>query len=229
MSEGHNHKSQRSGWLRAAVLGANDGIVSTASLIIGVAAADSSREAILLAGVAGLVAGALSMAAGEYVSVSSQADVEQADLAMERRSLKHNREWETQELAAIYRQRGLEPALADQVARQLMDHDALEAHARDEIGITDISRAQPLLAALSSAAMFTVGAGVPLLVTALAPLAQIIAWVSVACLMLLVVLGVAAATAGGASPVRGGWRVLIWGALAMGMSALVGQIFGVVV
>lgn len=229
MSEDHNHRSQRSGWLRAAVLGANDGIVSTASLIIGVAAADSSREAILLAGVAGLVAGALSMAAGEYVSVSSQADVEQADLAMERRSLKHNREWETQELAAIYRQRGLEPALADQVARQLMDHDALEAHARDEIGITDISRAQPLLAALSSAAMFTVGAGVPLLVTALAPLAQIIAWVSVACLMLLVVLGVAAATAGGASPVRGGWRVLIWGALAMGMSALVGRIFGVVV
>lgn len=229
MSEDHNHRSQRSGWLRAAVLGANDGIVSTASLIIGVAAADSSREAILLAGVAGLVAGALSMAAGEYVSVSSQADVEQADLAMERRSLKHNREWETQELAAIYRQRGLEPALADQVARQLMDHDALEAHARDEIGITDISRAQPLVAALSSAAMFTVGAGVPLLVTALAPLAQIIAWVSVACLMLLVVLGVAAATAGGASPVRGGWRVLIWGALAMGMSALVGRIFGVVV
>ena len=229
MSEHHSHKSQRSGWLRAAVLGANDGIVSTASLIIGVSAADSSREAILLAGVAGLVAGALSMAAGEYVSVSSQADVEQADLALERRSLKHNREWETQELAAIYRQRGLEPALADQVARQLMDHDALEAHARDEIGITDVSRAQPLVAALSSAAMFTIGAGVPLLVTAMVPLSQIIVAVSAVCLLLLAMLGVAAAIAGGASPWRGGLRVLVWGALAMGLSAVVGRLFGVVV
>ncbi|QQD18228.1 VIT family protein [Spongiibacter nanhainus] len=229
MSEHHSHKSQRSGWLRAAVLGANDGIVSTASLIIGVSAADSSREAILLAGVAGLVAGALSMAAGEYVSVSSQADVEQADLALERRSLKHNREWETQELASIYRQRGLEPKLADEVARQLMDHDALEAHARDEIGITDVSRAQPLVAALSSAAMFTIGAGVPLLVTALVPLSQIIVAVSAVCLLLLVMLGVAAAIAGGASPWRGGLRVLVWGALAMGLSAVVGRLFGVVV
>lgn len=229
MSKGHTHKSQRSGWLRAAVLGANDGIVSTASLIIGVSAANSSREAILLAGVAGLVAGALSMAAGEYVSVSSQADVEQADLALERRSLKHDREWETQELASIYQQRGLEPGLADQVARQLMAHDALEAHARDEIGITDVSRAQPLVAALSSAAMFTIGAGVPLVVTALVPLAQIIVSVSAVCLLLLVMLGVAAAIAGGASPWRGGLRVLVWGALAMALSAVVGHLFGVVV
>jgi VIT1/CCC1 family predicted Fe2+/Mn2+ transporter len=228
MTHPEPHKSHRVGWLRAAVLGANDGIVSTSSLIIGVAAAGSSQENILLAGLAGLAAGAMSMAAGEYVSVSSQADTEKADLAIERRAMKEDREGETEELAVIYEGRGLDPVLARQVAEQLMDHDALAAHARDDIGISEHSRPQPILAAFSSATAFTVGAALPLLVSWLAPLSQLIIFVAAFSLVFLACLGCIAARTGGASMLIGAARVSFWGALAMVLTAVVGRLFGVV-
>ncbi|HPF74516.1 MAG: VIT family protein [Lysobacteraceae bacterium] len=221
------HRSHRVGWLRASVLGANDGIVSTASLIIGVAAAGTSQEGFLLAGLAGLVAGAMSMAAGEYVSVSSQADTEKADLELERLSLEQNPEYEVQELADIYVQRGLDAELAKQVARQLMAHDALGAHARDEIGITDMATAQPIQAAISSAVTFTVGALLPLLAAWLLPTGYVLAGVSLLSLVFLAVLGGIAARAGGAPVVRAATRVTFWGALAMALTAGVGHLFGV--
>ena len=222
------HRSHRVGWLRAAVLGANDGIVSTASLIIGVAAASSSQESILLAGIAGLVAGAMSMAAGEYVSVSSQSDTESADLLLEKKSLANNFEFEKYELAKIYENRGLEPVLAEKVAEQLMAHDALGAHARDEIGISETVSAQPVQAALYSAGTFTVGAALPLLVAWVIPGSLLITAVSVLSLVFLAVLGGLAARTGGASVSVGAFRVTFWGALAMGLTAVVGSVFGVV-
>lgn len=228
MSHHETHKVHRIGWLRAAVLGANDGIVSTASLIIGVAAASSTHGSILLAGVAGLVAGAMSMAAGEYVSVSSQTDTEQADLALEARSLEQNYEMEKQELAEIYEGRGIEPALATEVAAQLMAHDALGAHARDEIGISETVSARPVQAALSSAASFTVGALLPLLVAWVVPGTSLIPAVACASLVFLAFLGGLAARAGGAKISVGTIRVTFWGALAMAMTAGVGHLFGVV-
>ncbi len=228
MSHHEKHRSHRVGWLRAAVLGANDGIVSTASLIIGVAAASTSQENILLAGVAGLVAGAMSMAAGEYVSVSSQSDTEAADLALEKLSLEQNFEFETAELAQIYEGRGLEPGLAGQVAEQLMAHDALGAHARDEIGILDSGAAQPVQAAFSSAGTFIVGAALPLMVAWAIPGSRQIAVVATASLAFLAVLGALAARAGGASITVGAFRVTFWGALAMALTAVVGRLFGVI-
>lgn len=222
------HRSHRVGWLRAAVLGANDGIVSTASLIIGVAAAETSHAGILLAGVAGLVAGAMSMAAGEYVSVSSQSDTEQADLRLEKQSLADDIEFETQELASIYQTRGVTPAVAQQVAEQLMAHDALAAHARDEIGISTSGNARPVQAALSSATTFTIGAVLPLIVAWLTPANRLILLVSLLSLIFLALLGAIAARAGGASMLVGATRVSFWGALAMALTALVGRLFGVV-
>jgi VIT1/CCC1 family predicted Fe2+/Mn2+ transporter len=221
------HRSHRVGWLRAAVLGANDGIVSTASLIIGVAAASATQENILLAGVAGLVAGAMSMAAGEYVSVSSQSDTEAADLAIEERSLEQDFEAEKDELAKIYEGRGLEPVLAQQVAEKLMAHDALGAHARDEIGISDSVSAQPIQAAFSSAGTFIVGAALPLMVAWAIPGHQQITVVAVASLVFLAILGSIAARTGGASITIGAMRVTFWGALAMAATAVVGRFFGV--
>ncbi|WP_428825632.1 VIT family protein [Azonexus sp. IMCC34842] len=223
------HRTERIGWLRAAVLGANDGIVSTASLVVGVAAASSSPENILMVGVAGLVAGAMSMAAGEYVSVHSQADTENADLAREKAELETDPAAEHRELEAIYIARGLEPELAKQVAVQLMAHDALGAHARDELGISKELGARPLQAALASAASFAVGAALPLISTALAPATGIILWVSVSSLVFLALLGALAARAGGAGMVQGTWRVTFWGALAMAITAGVGALFGTVV
>lgn len=228
MSTHEEHRVHRVGWLRAAVLGANDGIVSTASLIIGVAAADTSQEAVLLAGVAGLVAGAMSMAAGEYVSVSSQSDTEKADLEQERRSLEENPEIERDELAAIYVERGLTPTLASEVASQLMSHDALEAHARDEIGITEGAKARPIQAALASAGTFTVGAALPLLTAWLVPQSRLIMAVAGLSILFLAVLGGVAARAGGAPVLRASIRVGFWGALAMALTAGVGRLFGVV-
>lgn len=228
MSHSEIHRSHRVGWLRAAVLGANDGIVSTASLIIGVAAASTVHEDILLAGVAGLVAGAMSMAAGEYVSVSSQSDTENADLEIEKKSLEQNVEFEKEELAKIYESRGLESVLAKQVAEQLMAHDALGAHARDEIGISEIVSAQPIQAALSSAGTFTVGAALPLMVAWVVPGSLLIPVVAVFSLVFLALLGGIAARAGGASITVGAIRVTFWGALAMALTAGVGRIFGVV-
>jgi VIT1/CCC1 family predicted Fe2+/Mn2+ transporter len=224
-----SHRTQRVGWLRAAVLGANDGIVSTASLMVGVAAAHSNPGSILLTGVAGLVAGAMSMAAGEYVSVHSQADTENADLARERKELEANPAAEQRELTAIYVGRGLKPDLARQVAEQLMEHDALEAHARDELGISKTLRARPVQAALASAASFAVGALWPLIVTVLAPAQDVIPWVFGASLAFLALLGTVAARAGGASMVTGACRVTFWGALAMAITAGVGALFGAVV
>ena len=220
------HKSERVGWLRAAVLGANDGIVSTASLVVGVAAANAARNDILIAGVAGLVAGALSMAAGEYVSVSSQADTERADLARERIELATQPEAEETELAMIYEKRGLDPALARTVAQQLMARDALEAHARDELGLSDKFAARPLQAALASALTFAVGAALPILAVVLAPQEGLVVLVSGTSLVCLVGLGALAARTGGASPWIGAWRVAFWGALAMGVTAAVGALFG---
>ena len=222
------HRLHRVGWLRASVLGANDGIVSTASLIIGVAAADTAHNAILLAGLAGLVAGAMSMAAGEYVSVSSQADTEDADLEQERKSLEANLEFETEELAKIYESRGLTPELASEVAGQLMAHDALGAHARDEIGIIESTRARPFQAALASAATFTVGAALPLLTAWFVPLSQLISIVAMLSLFFLAVLGGIAAQTGGAPILKAAIRVTFWGALAMALTAGVGRLFGVV-
>jgi VIT1/CCC1 family predicted Fe2+/Mn2+ transporter len=228
MSHHEEHRSHRIGWLRASVLGANDGIVSTASLIIGVAAASATHSNILLAGVAGLVAGAMSMAAGEYVSVSSQADTESADLELERLSLEENFEFEQDELAQIYQGRGLDPATAMVVAEQLMAHDALGAHARDEIGISEHQSAQPVQAAFSSAGTFVVGAALPLAVAWATPLHQLIPVVASSSLAFLALLGSLAARAGGASVVVGATRVTFWGALAMALTAAVGRIFGVV-
>jgi VIT1/CCC1 family predicted Fe2+/Mn2+ transporter len=222
------HKAHRIGWLRAAVLGANDGIVSTASLIIGVAAASTTQANILLAGIAGLVAGAMSMAAGEYVSVSSQADTEKADLALEKKSLEENAEFERDELAEIYVGRGLEPVLAKQVAEQLMAHDALGAHARDEIGISESVSTRPAQAAFSSAGTFTVGAALPLLVAWTLPGPWLIPAVAVASLIFLALLGGIAARTGGAAITVGAFRVAFWGALAMALTAGVGRLFGVV-
>ncbi len=223
------HKSDRIGWLRAAVLGANDGILSTASLVLGVAAAHATHNSILVAGIAGLVAGAMSMAAGEYVSVHSQADTEQADLNLERQELKVDSVGEHKELAAIYVSRGLDPALAKQVAQQLMSHDALGAHARDELGITEGMRARPIQAALSSAASFAAGAAMPLGVAALAPHRSLIPFVAVTSLLFLALLGGLAARVGGARVFVGALRVTFWGALAMGITAGIGALFGTTV
>jgi vacuolar iron transporter family protein len=223
------HRTDRIGWLRAAVLGANDGIVSTASLLLGVAAAQASHSDILITGVAGLVAGAMSMAAGEYVSVYSQADTENADLSRERAELKDNPAAEERELTGIYITRGLEPALAQQVARQLMAHDALGAHARDELGISATMSARPVQAALASAASFAAGAALPLAVAALSPSPLLVGAVSLTSLVFLAALGATAARAGGAGMLVGAWRVTFWGALAMAITAGVGALFGAVV
>jgi vacuolar iron transporter family protein len=222
------HRTDRIGWLRAAVLGANDGIVSTASLVVGVAAAGANQHNILVTGVAGLVAGAMSMAAGEYVSVHSQSDTEQADLSRERVELQTDPAAEQRELAAIYLARGLEPDLAQRVAAQLMAHDALGAHARDELGFSNATSARPVQAALASAASFAIGAALPLAVTALAPAPSLIASVSVTSLAFLAVLGFVSARAGGAGVLAGAWRVTFWGALAMAITAGVGALFGTV-
>lgn len=223
------HRTGRIGWLRAAVLGANDGILSTSSLVLGVAAAHASHRNILIAGVAGLVAGSMSMAAGEYVSVHSQADTEQADLELERAELRADDRGEHKELTAIYVARGLDPSLAKQVAEQLMAHDALGAHARDELGISESLRARPTQAALSSAASFAVGAALPLLVTAVASETGLIAVVFGSSLLFLALLGSIAARAGGANVMTGAMRVTFWGALAMALTAGVGALFGTVV
>jgi VIT1/CCC1 family predicted Fe2+/Mn2+ transporter len=223
------HRTDRIGWLRAAVLGANDGIVSTASLVVGVAAAKATGSDILVAGVAGLVAGAMSMAAGEYVSVSSQADTEKADLNRERKELDDDVEFERNELAAIYVSRGLEQSLAKQVAEQLMAHDALTAHARDELGISDTSTARPVQAALASAASFAVGAAMPLLNVLVVPQAWLISGVVGSSIVLLALLGGWGAHAGGAPVTKAASRVTFWGALAMALTAGVGALFGAVV
>ena len=227
MSHRQQHRSHRVGWLRAAVLGANDGIVSTASLIIGFAAAHAALDSILLAGVAGLVAGAMSMAAGEYVSVSSQSDTERADIALEKRSLEDDFESEIVELARIYQSRGLDATLAREVAEELMAHDALGAHIRDDIGIAENSVARPVQAALFSALTFTVGAGLPLLAAAVAPVDRLIAVVAGASLLCLATLGALAARIGGAPLATGALRVTVWGSLAMALTAAVGRVFGV--
>jgi len=223
------HRTGRIGWLRAAVLGANDGIVSTSSLVLGVAAAEASHANVLVAGVAGLVAGAMSMAAGEYVSVHSQADTEQAEIERERAELKDDPKGERQELAAIYTSRGLDPSLARQVADQLTAHDALGAHARDELGITEALRARPVQAALASAASFAAGAILPLAVTALSPPEVLIPVVAGTSLAFLALLGGVAARAGGASVLKGAIRVTFWSALAMAVTAAVGKLFGMAV
>ena len=223
------HRGEHAGWLRAAVLGANDGLISTSSLVVGIVAAQAAREPALVAALAGLVAGALSMAAGEYVSVSSQSDTEQADLARERREIATDPDHEHAELATIYQQRGLNADLSRQVATALMAHDALGAHARDELGLSDLTRARPLQAAMASAAAFAVGALPPLALTAWAPLAQIGWTLSGTALVLLAVLGAVAARLGGAPLARGVLRVTFWGAAAMGSTALVGRWFGAVV
>ena len=223
------HFSQRIGWLRAAVLGANDGIVSTASLVVGVAAAESGRRGILIAGVAGLVAGAMSMAAGEYVSVSSQSDTEKADLTRETKELAESPRRELEELRGIYVSRGLEPELALRVAEQLTARDALAAHARDELGLSETHAARPVQAALASAATFAVGAALPIILAALIPTRFLIVAVSTSSLLSLAILGGLAAKVGGASSVRGALRVTFWGALAMGLTAMIGRLFGTTV
>lgn len=222
------HNITRIGWLRAAVMGANDGIVSTASLVVGVAAAAAGKPEILLAGFAGLAAGALSMAAGEYVSVSSQADTEQADLAREKRELVEQPEFELDELTAVYAGRGLDPELAREVARQLTAKDALAAHARDELGISELTTARPLQAAFASAVTFTLGAALPLAVAFLVPLAMLTPSVVAASLVSLALLGALGARAGGAPVVKSIVRVTFWGALAMAVTAGVGALFGTV-
>lgn len=227
MSHEEHHRVHRVGWLRAAVLGANDGIVSTASLIIGVASAQTTQENILLAGAAGLVAGAMSMAAGEYVSVSSQSDTESADLAREKQELAENPKQEHAELTAIYVGRGLDEALASRVATQLMEHDSLGAHARDELGISDTLAAKPVQAAFASAATFAVGAALPLLMVALLPASTLMWGLSCSSLVFLALLGLLAARAGGAPIVASVLRVTFWGALAMALTAGVGALFGV--
>ncbi|MFM6949906.1 MAG: VIT family protein [Novosphingobium sp.] len=223
------HVVERIGWLRAAVLGANDGIVSTASLIVGVAASAAGKGPILVAGLAGLVAGAMSMAAGEYVSVSSQADTESADLAREARELEENPEFEHEELAAIYRERGLPAELADQVSTALMAHDALGAHARDELGLAEHSRARPVQAALTSATTFAVGAALPLGAAMILPLGQLVIGVSASALLFLMLLGAVGAQAGGAPIIRGVLRVTFWGVAAMAATWAIGRLFGTAV
>ena len=229
MRHSETHRTHRTGWLRAAVLGANDGIVSTASLVLGVATAGATPQGVLIAGVAGLVAGAMSMAAGEYVSVSSQADTERADLARERAELAENPVQEHAELSAIYVGRGLDAALAAEVATQLMAHDALGAHGRDELGISEVLAARPVQAALASAATFALGAALPLLVIALVPRAAILWAIPGSALLSLTLLGALAARAGGAPVAASVARVTFWGALAMGLTAGVGALFGVAV
>ena len=223
------HYAERIGWLRAAVLGANDGIVSTASLVVGVAAAETARGDVIVAGVAGLVAGAMSMAAGEFVSVSSQSDTEKADLARERGELETDVEFEQEELTEIYVKRGLEPSLARQVAIQLMEHDALGAHARDELGLSEIHTARPLQAALASAITFALGAALPLVMTLISPSSVMIPFVAGSSLVFLALMGGLAARTGGAKLAVGAGRVTLWGALAMAATAAVGAIFGTVV
>ncbi len=231
MPRSHNesHRTERIGWLRAAVLGANDGIVSTASLVVGIAASHATRSAVLVAGVAGLVAGAMSMAAGEYVSVSSQSDTEEADLNRERKELATDKEFEQDELALIYVARGLEPELAGQVAAQLMAHDALGAHARDELGISETLSARPVQAAFASAGSFAIGAALPLLTVLAAPESKLVVAVSGLSLIFLAALGVVAARAGGAPILKSTVRVTFWGALAMALTAGVGALFGTAV
>ncbi len=220
------HRTHRSGWLRAAVMGANDGIVSTASLLVGVAAAESSHQAVMVAGIAGLVAGAMSMAAGEYVSVSSQADIERADLAREARELQEDPEHERAELSGIYQGRGLQPALADEVADALMAHDPIGAHARDELGISRNLRARPVTASLTSGLTFSGGAALPLITAVLTPVSLIPALVSGTSLVFLASLGALAAFAGGARVIMGAWRVTFWSALAMGLTFAIGAAVG---
>ena len=223
------HRTDRIGWLRAAVLGANDGIVSTASLLVGVAAANAGHSELLVAGVAGLVAGAMSMAAGEYVSVSSQADTESADIAREREELRNQPDKEHRELATIYEKRGLDPALAVQVAQQLMRHDAIGAHARDELGISAELAARPVQAALVSALTFAAGAALPLVAALATPASHVVMSVSATSLVFLAGLGVLSARVGGAPMAKATARVVFWGALAMGLTAGVGKLFGTVV
>lgn len=223
------HRTQRTGWLRAAVLGANDGIVSTASLVVGIAASNATHDAIVVAGIAGLVAGAMSMAAGEYVSVSSQADTEQADIERERGELATDVQYEREELAAIYVKRGLDAALAHEVAIQMMAKDALAAHTRDELGISETMSAQPIQAALASAAAFAVGAALPLLTAVFAPTSQLVFLVPATSLTFLALLGMLAAYVGGAPILVGTMRVAFWGALAMALTAGVGALFGTTV
>lgn len=227
MGHTEKHKTQRTGWLRAAVLGANDGIVSTASLVLGVASSGAEPQSVLVAGVAGLVAGAMSMAAGEYVSVSSQADTEKADLVRERKELTDAPEEEHEELAAIYVKRGLDPKLADTVAGQLMQHDALDAHARDELGISKAMEARPVQAAFASAGTFAVGAALPLLIVLLFPASLLIWAVSGSSLLFLALLGLLSAKTGGAPILTAALRVTFWGALAMALTAGVGKLFGI--
>ncbi|HEY3486817.1 MAG TPA: VIT family protein [Gammaproteobacteria bacterium] len=229
MRHRERHRLKHIGWLRATVLGANDGIISTTSLVLGVAAAGVSNAGVLIAGAAGLIAGAMSMAAGEYVSVSSQADTEKADLERERHELATDKEYEHRELANIYIHRGLSPVLADQVARELMTHDALAAHARDELGILEITKARPVQAALASGASFATGALLPLLTVMLVPEAWLVPNVVLVSLVCLEILGAVAAKIGGSDPVVGAMRVTFWGLLAMGLTAGVGKLFGVVV
>lgn len=229
MVQQETHRTGRIGWLRAAVLGANDGIVSTASLVLGVAASQAGKHEVLVAGVAGLVAGAMSMAAGEYVSVHSQADTEKAELELEQRELKTDHGAELKELAEIYVSRGLEPALAGEVARQLMAHDALGAHARDELGISETLRARPLQATIASAGSFAIGAVLPIAVGALAPVSSLAPWVGGTSLIFLAILGALAAYAGGAGIAKGAARVTVWGAVAMLVTSLIGSLFGTVV
>jgi VIT1/CCC1 family predicted Fe2+/Mn2+ transporter len=228
-AHGERHLVSRVGWLRAAVLGANDGIVSTSSLIVGVAAADPGRHAIMVAGIAGLLAGALSMAAGEYVSVSSQSDTERADLARETEELRTQPDAELAELTAIYVARGVQPDVARTVAEQMMAADALGAHARDELGISEITSARPIQAALTSAATFSVGAAAPLLAALLAPLDYVVPIVAIASLLYLAMLGALGARTGGAGVGRAVFRVVFWGAVAMGVTAAVGRLFGAAV
>lgn len=223
------HRSHRTGWLRAAVLGANDGIVSTASLLLGVASADASHSAILLAGLAGLVAGAMSMAAGEYVSVHSQSDTERADLEREHQEIIADADAEHRELSAIYVARGVDGKLAGQVAQQLMAHDALGAHARDELGITETSAARPLQAAFTSASSFAAGAILPLAIAAFSPIKHVVLMVTLSVLLFLAVLGILAAWVGGASTMRSTFRILFWGSLAMAATWATGKIFGTVI
>ena len=228
MTHAELHRTEHIGWLRAAVLGANDGLISTSSLVVGVAAAQTARDPVLLAALAGLVAGALSMAAGEYVSVSSQADTERADLGREKRELATSPDFERAELAGIYVARGLTPELAGQVADQLMAHDALGAHARDELGMSELTRARPIQAALASAGAFATGAALPLILVLLLPLSTLTGAVMGSSLLLLVILGALAARLGGAPMFRGAARVAFWGAVAMACTALVGRLFGTV-
>lgn len=228
MRHRERHRTQRIGWLRAAVLGANDGIVSTASLVVGVATAHGTRYNVLVAGVAGLVAGAMSMAAGEYVSVSSQADTERADIERERKELATDLDSEHKELAAIYMERGLDATLAKQVAEQLMAHDALGAHARDELGISEMLTARPAQAAMASAATFAVGAAMPLVTALVAPELMTATFVASVSILFLALLGGLAARAGGAPILAGALRVTLWGALAMGLTAGVGFLFGTI-